>query len=80
MSFKDIFNNQVEPGRMASVYDRRDWIALRGRAIAADPFPPYTFISRLNDLLAGKEVNDVASAPTVPHTRKTKDMLLAFVL
>jgi len=62
---------------MASIYDKLDWTNSWAPAIVADPFSPNTVTSRLNDLLAGKEVNGV---PGILRTHNPKNMLLAFVL
>ena len=52
--------NQDEPAKMAYIYDDNfDWINSWASAIVADPFSPHIVASRLNDLLAGKEVNGV---------------------
>ena len=69
--------NQVEPAKMAYIYDNLDWIHFWAPAIVADPFSRHIITSRLNDLLAGKEVNGV---PGILRTHDPKDMLLAFVL
>ena len=69
--------NQVDPAKMASIYNKLDWTDSWATAIVADPFSPHIVTSRLNDLLAGKEVNGV---PGILRTHNPKDMLLTFVL
>ena len=70
--------NQDEPAKMAYIYDDDfDWINSWASAIVADSFSPHIIASRLNDFLAGKEVNGV---PGILRTHNPKDMLLAFVL
>ena len=73
---RDFATNQNEPAKMAYIYDSDfDWINSWASAIVADPFSPHIVASRLNDLLAGKEVNGV---PGILRTHKPKRML-AFV-
>ena len=69
-------NQEVDPVKMA-FYDKLDWTKFWAQAIVADPFSPHIVTSRLNDLLAGKEVNGV---PGLLRTHKPKNMLLTFVL